>query len=69
MKRLLMTATVALMTAAGWSAPAETPLPAVGAPAPGFALLGSDGKAHGLASHRGRQAVVLAFYPKAFTGG
>lgn len=69
MNRLLMTVAVALLTATGWSAPAEAPQPAVGAPAPGFALLGSDGKAHGLAGHRGRQAVVLAFYPKAFTGG
>ena len=48
---------------------AETPMPAVGQPAPDFALLGSDGKAHSLRSYKGRQPVVLAFYPKAFTRG
>jgi hypothetical protein len=42
--------------------------PTVGQPAPEIALLGSDGKAHSLRSHKG-QPVVLAFYPKAFTGG
>ena len=41
----------------------------VGQPAPDFALLGSDGKAHSLRSYKGRQPVVLAFYPKAFTRG
>jgi peroxiredoxin Q/BCP len=48
---------------------ADTPMPAVGQPAPDFALLGSDGRAHSLRSFKGRQPVVLAFYPKAFTGG
>ena len=62
-------ALVALAAAMGIWARAETPMPAVGQPAPDFSLLGSDGKAHGLQSHRGRQPVVLAFYPKAFTGG
>jgi len=37
--------------------------------APEFALPGSDGKTHSLSDHRGRQAVVLAWFPKAFTGG
>jgi thioredoxin-dependent peroxiredoxin len=55
---------------AGWAhAQAPMPMPAVGQPAPDFALLGSDGKAHSLRSYKGRQPVVLAFYPKAFTGG
>jgi peroxiredoxin Q/BCP len=36
--------------------------------APDFALAGSDGKTHRLADYRGR-AVVLAWFPKAFTGG
>ena len=59
--------------AAVW-ARAETPAPSTaagptaGQPAPEIALLGSDGKAHSLRSHKG-QPVVLAFYPKAFTGG
>jgi thioredoxin-dependent peroxiredoxin len=40
----------------------------VGDSAPDFALTGSDGKVHRLADYRGK-AVVLAWYPKAFTGG
>lgn len=41
----------------------------VGDAAPDFALPGSDGKTHSLAEHRGQRAVVLAWFPKAFTGG
>lgn len=41
---------------------------AVGDPAPEFALQGSDGKLHRLSDYRG-QTVVLAWFPKAFTGG
>ncbi len=40
-----------------------------GAKAPDFALAGSDGKEHRLADHVGRQGVVLAWFPKAFTAG
>ena len=39
-----------------------------GDPAPSFRLQGSDGKVHDLAELKGR-AVVLAWFPKAFTGG
>jgi len=39
-----------------------------GDPAPAFSLPGSDGKTHSLADYRG-QTVVLAWFPKAFTGG
>ncbi len=41
----------------------------VGDPAPPFDLPGSDGKRHTLADAIGKQAVVLAWFPKAFTGG
>jgi len=41
---------------------------AVGDEAPGFVLEGSDGQTHRLADYRGRY-VVLAWFPKAFTGG
>ena len=41
----------------------------VGDPAPGFSLPGSDGKTHTLEEHKGKQAVVIAWFPKAFTGG
>lgn len=37
--------------------------------APPFSLPGSDGKAHSLADHLGKRAVVIAWFPKAFTGG
>jgi peroxiredoxin Q/BCP len=37
--------------------------------APAFSLPGSDGKTHTLAEHKGKRAVVLAWFPKAFTGG
>ncbi len=40
----------------------------VGDAAPDFRLAGSDGHTHALADYRGRH-VVLAFFPKAFTGG
>jgi peroxiredoxin Q/BCP len=40
----------------------------VGDPAPAFALQGSDGKVHRLADYKGK-AVVIAWFPKAFTGG
>ena len=42
---------------------------AVGDLAPDFSLPGSDGKQYSLASYRGRQAVVLAWFAKAFTEG
>lgn len=40
-----------------------------GDPAPKFSLLGTDGKTHGLNDHLGKRAVVLAWFPKAKTGG
>ena len=41
----------------------------VGDLAPNFTLRGSDGKTHTLAEFKGKSAVVLAWFPKAFTGG
>jgi hypothetical protein len=41
----------------------------VGDEAPDFALVGSDGKTYRLAEFRGKKAVVVAWFPKAFTGG
>ncbi len=37
--------------------------------APPFSLPGSDGATHSLADHLGKRAVVIAWFPKAFTGG
>jgi peroxiredoxin Q/BCP len=41
----------------------------VGDPAPDFALVGSDGKTYRLSEFKGKKAVVLAWFPKAFTQG
>jgi peroxiredoxin Q/BCP len=40
----------------------------VGDPAPAWTLPGSDDKRHSLADYKGR-AVVIAWFPQAFTGG
>lgn len=37
--------------------------------APDFSLPGSDGRTYHLADFKGKQAVVVAWFPKAFTGG
>jgi len=37
--------------------------------APGFSLPGSDGKMYKLSDFKGQKVVVLAWFPKAFTGG
>lgn len=41
----------------------------VGDLAPNFALPGSDGKTHTLSDYKGKSTVVVAWFPKAFTGG
>ncbi len=41
----------------------------VGDSAPNFELKGSDGKTHKLSDYKGKQPVVIAWFPKAFTGG
>jgi len=37
--------------------------------APPFSLQGSDGKVHALSDDAGKNVVVVAWFPKAFTGG
>ncbi len=49
-------------------AQAAEPLKA-GDAAPDFALPGSDGKTYKLSDFKGKKAVVVAWFPKAFTGG
>ncbi|MCA1684965.1 MAG: peroxiredoxin [Planctomycetia bacterium] len=41
----------------------------VGDQAPPFTLQGSDGKTYSLADFKGKKGVVIAWFPKAFTGG
>lgn len=59
----------------GQQPPATPPAPPqysadlkVGDMAPEFALPGSDGAVHKLSAYRGKH-VVVAWFPKAFTGG
>jgi len=42
---------------------------AVGDDAPEFKMVGSDGKTYTSEQFKGKKAVVIAWYPKAFTGG
>jgi len=41
----------------------------VGEPAPDFRLQASDGATYALSDYRGKQAVVIAWFPKAYTSG
>ena len=41
----------------------------VGDKVPDFALKGSDGKTYELAQFKDKKVVVVAWFPKAFTGG
>jgi peroxiredoxin len=62
-----MVAIAAALSAQGQPAQNPTELK-VGDTAPAFALPGSDGKVHKLSDYKGK-TVVLAWFPKAFTGG
>jgi peroxiredoxin Q/BCP len=56
----------ALVGLAASSAHAEL---AVGDDVPQFEMKGSDGKTYTAAQFKGKKASVIAWYPKAFTGG
>jgi AhpC/TSA family protein len=58
---------LAAMTLSG--AAADEVAPKVGDKAPDFKLTASDGKAYTLAEFQGKSWVVIAWYPKAMTGG
>ena len=66
--RALLTMGLAAALAAGVMAQAPAELK-VGDMAPDFSLQGTDGKTHKLSEYRGKQAVVVAWFPKAFTQG
>ena len=59
---------LALTIVSGFVASAQADLK-VGDKAPDFTLKASDGKTYKLADFAGKQAVVIAWFPKAFTGG
>jgi thioredoxin-dependent peroxiredoxin len=65
--KLMIALTVFALFGLGGAASAE-PLKE-GDIAPAFSLQGSDGKTHKLSDYKGKKAVVLAWYPKAFTPG
>ena len=49
--------------------PAKPAEPKVGDKAPDFSLTGSDGETYTLKQYAGKKTVVVAWFPKAFTGG
>jgi len=73
MRMMLLTTIASGLTMAAAMAMAQAPPPAggpqAGDAAPAFSLPGSDGAAHTLADFKGKKAVVVAWFPKAFTGG
>ena len=65
MKYLILISSLLLAGAAAWAAPA----PSAGDAAPSFRLPGSDGQTYTLSQYLGKKPVVIAWFPKAFTGG
>ena len=65
MKTKLRLILLAIMASLSFSAAALE----VGDQAPAFSLEGTDGNTCTLEQFHGRQAIVIAWYPKAFTGG
>jgi len=51
------------------SVPTAAREPQVGDAAPDFTLPGSDGRTYHLSDYKGRQAIVLAWFSKAFSAG
>ncbi|MAK55104.1 MAG: peroxiredoxin [Pusillimonas sp.] len=62
LKPLLLSACFSLFASSTWALE-------VGDMAPNFTLPASDGKTYELSDFRGKQAVVLAWFPKAYTYG
>lgn len=52
-----------------WATTKESKMLKVGDVAPQFELKGSDGKTYKLSDFNGKSAVIVAWYPKALTGG
>lgn len=69
MKFRHLVAVIATCCAAALNVAAHAADLAVGDAAPNFSLEGTDGKTYTLADFHGKQAVVLAWYPKAYTSG
>lgn len=68
MSQLVRTGLLGILLAGGLNMAQAADLK-VGDEAPAFELKGSDGKTYKLSDFKGKSAVVIAWYPKAFTGG
>ena len=66
---LLLGACAGLAAWLGCGIASAADAPKAGDVAPDFKLPGSDGKTYSLADFKGKKAVVVAWFPKAFTGG
>ncbi|OFW05124.1 MAG: peroxiredoxin [Acidobacteria bacterium RIFCSPLOWO2_02_FULL_68_18] len=66
--RVLFTLSLVAILVSGVAAQGTAELK-VGDTAPDFTLQGTDGKTHTLSDYRGKQAVVVAWFPRAFTQG
>ena len=66
MRRFVAVATMMLLASAAGAQDAQLQ---VGDMAPDFTLQASDGETYKLVDFRGEQAVVIAWYPRAFTRG
>src|SRR5215207_2837421 len=58
-----------LVTALAVGITAQAPELKVGDPAPNFKLQATDGKTYQLSDFKGKKALVIAWFPKAFTRG
>jgi len=66
---LMMSAMFVLAAAAAGFGQTPPPELKVGDPAPDFSLQAGDGQTYKLSDFKGKQAVVVAWFPKAFTSG
>ena len=69
MRSFLRLGLAAALLAGASMATAQTTELKVGDPAPNFTLKASDGKTYTLADFKGKKAVAVAWFPKAFTSG
>ena len=69
MRKFLFVFGALVVAAAAWAQAFTSTTLTVGQPAPPFELAGSDGKTYSLKQFEGKEAVVLASFPKAHTRG
>lgn len=67
--RLLRRAVAGLLALLAGAGAVRADEPGPGSRAPGFRLVGTDGREYRLADFVGRRGLVLAWFPKAFTPG